>query len=212
MDHIQGTHRGQIALFPQAFDDYTSQENPVRFIDAYVTSLDLYQLGFRRAVLQETGRLPYHQGDPLKLYLYGCLNRVHSSRQLERESQRNVEVTWLLRRLAPDFNAIADFRRDSRQALRSVSREFALFCRQLELFSGDLVAIDSSKFKAVNRWDRNFTRKQLKLVIQKLDEYIDRYLDGMDQADEKEPEEKKLSAEELQEKIEEMKRRRTEAE
>jgi len=119
---------------------------------------------------------------------------------------------WLLRRLAPDFKTIADFRRDNRKAIRNVSREFTLFCRQLNLFSRDLVAIDGSKFKAVNRRDRNFTRKQLKRIIQKLDEDIDRYLDEMDQADAEEPEEKKLTAEELQEKIEEMKRRRAEVE
>lgn len=212
MDHIQGTNRDQFTLFPEALDDYISRENSVRFIDAFVDSLDLKQLGFRHAVLQETGRPPYHPGDLLKLYLYGYLNRVRASRRLEREAQRNVEVMWLLRRLAPDFKTIADFRRDNRQAIRSVSREFTLFCRRLDLFSGDLVAIDGSKFKAVNRRDRNFTKKQLKRTIQKLDEDIDRYLDEMDEADEEELEEKKLTAEELQEKIEEMKRLRDEAE
>jgi transposase len=140
MHHIDGLSRNQLTLFPEALDDYISQENPVRFIDAYVDSLDLQQLGFRHAVLQETGRPPYYPGDLLKLYLYGYLNRVRSSRQLEREAQRNVEVMWLLRRLAPDFKTIADFRRDNRQAIRNVSREFTLFCRQLDLFSGDLVA------------------------------------------------------------------------
>lgn len=212
MDHLQGNDRDQLTLFPEALDDYISQENPVRFINAYVDSLDLKQLGFRHAVLQETGRPPYHPGDLLKLYLYGYLNRVRASRQLEREAHRNVEVMWLLRRLAPDFKTIADFRKDNRKAIRNVSREFTLFCRQLDLFSADLVAIDGSKFKAVNRRDRNFTRKQLKRIIQKLDEDIDRYLDEMDEADAEEPEEKKLTAEELQEKIEEMKRRRAEAE
>lgn len=209
MDHLQGNDRDQLTLFPEALDDYISQENPVRFINASVDSLDLKQLSFRHAVLQETGRPPYHPGDLLKRYLYGYLNRVRASRQLEREAHRNVEVMWLLRRLAPDFKTIADFRRDNRKPIRDVSREFTLFCRQLDLFSADLVAIDGSKFKAVNRRDRNFTRKQL---IQKLDEDIDRYLDEMDQADAEEPEEKKLTAEELQEKIEEMKHRRAEAE
>lgn len=212
MDHIQGTDRDQLTLFPEALDEYISQENPVRFIDAYVRALHLGQLGFRHAVLQETGRPPYHPGDLLKLYLYGYLNRVRSSRQLEREAQRNVEVMWLMRRLTPDFKTIADFRRNNRQAIRNVSREFTLFCRQLDLFSADLVAVDGSKFKAVNRRDRNFTTKQLKRVIRKLDEDIDRYLEAMDQADAQEPEEKKLTADELQEKIEEMKRRRAEAE
>jgi len=211
MDYIQGTDRDQFTLFPEALDDYISQENPVRFIDAYVDSLDLDRLGFRHAILQETGRPPYHPGDLLKLYLYGYLNRVRSSRQLEREAQRNVEVMWLMRRLTPDFKTIADFRRDNRKAIRNVSREFTLFCRQLNLFSGDLVAIDGSKFKAVNRRDRNFTKKQLKRLIQKLDEDIDRYLDELDEADEEEPQEKKLTAEELQQKIDEMRRRRAEA-
>ncbi|MHC1579015.1 MAG: transposase [Dehalococcoidia bacterium] len=170
MDHIRGLSRNQLTLFPEALDDYISQENPVRFIDAYVDSLDLHQLGFRHATLHETGRPPYHPADLLKLYLYGYLNRVRSSRQLEREAHRNVEVMWLLRRLTPDFKTIADFRRDNRQAIRNVSREFTLFCRKLDLFSGDLVVIDGSKFKAVNRRDRNFTKKQLKHLIQKLDE------------------------------------------
>ena len=212
MDHIRGLSRNQLTLFPEALDDYISQENPVRFIDAHVDALDLHQLGFRHATLHETGHPPYHPADLLKLYLYGYLNRVRSSRQLEREAHRNVEVMWLLRRLTPDFKTIADFRRDNRQAIRNVSREFTLFCRKLDLFSGDLVAIDGSKFKAVNRRDRNFTKKQLKHLIQKLDEDIDRYLDEMDQADADEPEEKELTAEELQEKIEQMKRRRAEAE
>ena len=212
MDHIKGTDRDQLTLFPEALDDYISQENPVRFINAFIDTLDLDQLGFTHAVLQETGRPPYYPGDLLKLYLYGYLNRIRSSRQLERESHRNLEVMWLIKRLTPDFKTIADFRRDNRKAIRKVNREFTLFCRQLDLFSGDLVAIDGSKFKAVNRRDRNFTRKKLKRTIQKLDEDIDRYLDEMDEADAEEPQEKKLTAEELREKIEEMKRRRAEAE
>ncbi|MEW6567013.1 MAG: transposase [Chloroflexota bacterium] len=119
MDHIQGTDRDQLTLFPEALDECVSQENPVRFIDAYVASFDLKELGFRHAILQETGRPPYHPGDLLKLYLYGYLNRVRSSRQLEREAQRNVEAMWLLRWLPPDFKTIADFRRDNRQAIRT---------------------------------------------------------------------------------------------
>jgi transposase len=212
MDHIQGASRDQLTLFPEALDDFIAQENPVRFIDAYIDSLDLQGLSFRHALLQETGRPPYHPGDLLKLYLYGYLNRIRSSRMLERESHRNLEVMWLIKRLTPDFKTIADFRRDNRQPIRLVCREFTLFCRQLDLFSGDLVAIDGSKFKAVNRRGRNFTRKQLKRTIQKLDEDIERYLQELDEADEEEPEEKKLTIEELQEKIDEMKRRRAEVE
>jgi transposase len=212
MDHIKGTDRDQLTLFPEALDDYISQENPVRFINAFIDTLDLDQLGFTHAVLQETGRPPYYPGDLLKLYLYGYLNRIRSSRQLEKESHRNVEVMWLIKRLTPDFKTIADFRRDNRKAIRKVSREFTLFCRQLDLLCGDLIAIDGSKFKAVNRRDRNFTKKQLKRTIKKLDEDIDRYLDEMDEADAEEPHEKKLTADELREKIEEMKRRRDAAE
>ncbi len=212
MKHIEGLNRDQRTLFPEALDDYISQENPVRFIDAFIDNLDLDTMGFIHAILQETGRPPYHPGDLLKLYVYGYLNRIRSSRQLERESRRNVEVMWLVKRLTPDFKTIADFRRNNREPVRQVCREITLFCRKLDLFSGDLVAIDGSKFKAVNRRSKNFTKKQLKRTIKKLDEDIDRYLDEMDEADEEEPEEKKLTAEELQQKIEEMKRLRDEAE
>jgi transposase len=209
MKHIEGLNRDQI--HPDALDDYISQENPVRFIDAFLDSLDLKQLGFIHAVLQETGRPPYHPGDLLKLYLYGYLNRIRSSRQLEKESHRNVEVMWLIKRLTPDFKTIADFRRSNREPIRLVCREFTLFCKKLELFSGDLVAIDGSKFKAVNSRAKNFKKEKLKKAIEKLDEDIDRYLDEMDEADEEEPQEKKLTAEELQRKIDEMKRMREEA-
>jgi transposase len=212
MNHIKGNDRDQLTLFPDALDDYISQDSPVRFIDAFVDSLDLYRLAFRHATLQETGRPPYHPADLLKLYLYGYLNHIRSSRQLEREAHRNVEVMWLVKRLTPDFKTIADFRRNNREPIRRVCREFSLFCRKLDLFGGNLVAIDGSKFKAVNRRDRNFTKKQLERTIRKLDEDIDRYLDEMDEADAEEPEEKKLTAEELQEKIKEMKRMREEAE
>jgi transposase len=212
MDHIQGASRDQLTLFPEALDDFIAQENPVRFIDAYIDSLDFQNLSFRHAILQETGRPPYHPADLLKLYLYGYLNRIRLSRMLERESHRNLEVTWLIKRLTPDFKTIADFRRDNRQPIRQVCREFTLFCHQLDLFSGDLVAIDGSKFKAVNRRERNITRKQLKRTVEKLDEDIERYLRELDEADEEEPEEEKLTAEELQRKIEEMKRRRVETE
>lgn len=212
MDHIQGTDRDQLTLFPDALDDYIAQENPTRFIDAFINNLDLKQMGFTHAVLQETGRPPYHPGDLLKLYVYGYLNRIRSSRQLERESHRNVEVMWLIKRLIPDFKTVADFRRKNREPIRQVCREFTLFCKKLDLFGGDLVAIDGSKFKAVNSRRKNVTKKQLKRTIQKLDEDIDRYLDEMDVADENEPEQKKLTVEELQQKIDEMKRQRAEAE
>ena len=212
MKHIEGLNRDQITLLPDALDDYITQENPVRFIDAFINNLDLMQMGFTHAILQETGRPPYHPGDLLKLYVYGYLNRIRSSRQLERESHRNVEVMWLIKRLTPDFKTVADFRRNNREPIRQVCREFTLFCRKLDLFGGDLVAIDGSKFKAVNSRRKNVTKKQLKRTIQKLDEDIDCYLDEMDEADEEEPEEKKLTADELQQKIDEMRHQRAEAE
>ena len=211
MHHIHGLDRNQLTLFPNALDDYISQENPIRFIDAFLDSLDLEHLGFTHAILQETGRPPYHPGDLLKLYLYGYLNRIRSSRQLERESHRNVEVMWLIKRLTPDFKTIADFRRNNREPIRLVCREFTLLCKKLELFSGGLVAIDGSKFKAVNRRSKSFTKKKLRQAIQKLDEDIDRYLDEMDETDEVEPQEKGFTTEELQQKIEKMKRMREEA-
>jgi transposase len=211
MHHIDGLDRNQLTLFPEALDDYISRDNPVRFIDAFIDTLKLEQMSFTHAVLRETGRPPYHPGDLLKLYIYGYLNRIRSSRRLERESHRNVEVMWLIKRLMPDFKTIADFRRNNRVPIRQACREFSLFCKNLELFSGDLVAIDGSKFKAVNSRRKNLTKKQLKRTIQKLDEDIDRYLDEMDEADEEEPEGKKLTAEELQQKIDEMKRLRDEA-
>jgi transposase len=211
MKHIEGLNRDQMTLFPDALDNYISQENPVRFIDAFLDSLDLEQMGFTHAILHETGRPPYHPGDLLKLYVYGYLNRIRSSRQLERESHRNVEVIWLIKRLTPDFKTIADFRRNNREPIRLVCREFTLFCKKLELFSGDLVAIDGSKFKAVNSRAKSVNKKKLRQAIQKLDDDIDRYLDEMDEADEEEPQEKKLTAEKLQQKIDEMKRMREEA-
>src|SRR3989304_2569327 len=135
MHHVQGQERDQLTLFPEALEDYIAKENPVRFVDAYVDGLDLKGLGFRHALLEETGRPPYHPADLLKLYVYGYLNRIRSSRQLEKEAGRNPELMWLLKRLRPGFKTIADFRRDSRQAIRQVSREVTLFCRQLDLFS-----------------------------------------------------------------------------
>jgi transposase len=211
MKHIEGHNRDQMTLFPAALDDYITREDPVRLIDAFLDSLDLEQTRFMHAILQETGRPPYHHGDLLKLYLFGYLNRIRSSRQLTRETQRNVEVMWLVKRLTPDLKTIADFRRNNREPIRQICRQFTLFCKKLELFSGDLVAIDSSKFKAVNSRSKNVDKKQLEQAIRKLDEDIDRYLDEMDEADDEEREEKKLSAEELQRKIDEMKRLRDEA-
>ncbi len=208
MQHIEGLNRGQLTLLPEALDDYIARDNPVRFLDAFVGTLDLAGLGFSHAVLKETGRPPYHPGDLLKLYVYGYLNRLRSSRLLEREAGRNLELMWLLKRLTPDFKTIADFRRDNRQAIRQVCRQFTLFCRQLDLFGGELIAIDGSKFKAHNAKGRTFSQKKLKRQLKDLEKKIDDYLEELDQADEEEKDApEKPNADQLRQKIEAMKRR-----
>lgn len=208
MGFIEGIDRHQMVMFPELLDDYIADDNPVRFIDAFVDSLDLGALGFERAVPRETGRPPYHPGDLLKLYVYGYLNRIRSSRKLEKEANRNVEVMWLLGKLVPDFKTIADFRRDNAEPIRAVCREFTLLCRSLELFGGELVAIDGSKFKAVNSRERNFTEGKLKAVTKRVEAKIERYLEEMDENDAQETDSQKLSREELQERIEWLKRRK----
>ncbi|MEP6821632.1 MAG: transposase, partial [Chthoniobacterales bacterium] len=145
MNYITGNDRGEVLLLPEALEDYLAPENPVRFLDAFVARLDLARAGFRHALVPATGRSPYDPGDLLRLYLYGYLNRVRSSRALEREAARNLEVIWLLRKLRPDFKAIADFRRDNAAGIKAAGREFTLLCRRLQLFGGELVAIDSTK-------------------------------------------------------------------
>ncbi len=207
MDYIEGSNRNQRVLFPESLDEFIAGDNPVRVIDAFVESLDVEALGFRHAVLNETGRPPYHPAVLLKLYVYGYLNRIRSSRTLEREAGRNVEVMWLTGKLAPDFKTIANFRRHNRKAIQEVCRAFTAFCRDLDLFSRDLVAIDGSKFKAVNSRERNFTDRKLKRALKEIDKKIEAYLDEMDANDAQEPEERKLSAEELKEKIRLLKER-----
>lgn len=183
MPHLHGTAREAVIEFPPTLDEYITPDNPVRFLDAFVDQLDLVALGFERAVANPLGRPAYAPGDLLKLYLYGYLNRIRSSRLLEREAQRNVEVMWLLKKLTPDFKTIADFRKDNHARFKSVFREFTLLCRQLELFGGELVAIDGSKFKAVNNQDRNFTKPKLQRLLKETEEQINRYLQQLEQGD-----------------------------
>ena len=154
---IEGEERSQETLLPQCLDDFIVEDNPVRVVDAFVEELDLRRLGFRGTEPAETGRPSYHPATLLKIYIYGYLNRIQSSRRLEHECQRNVELMWLTGRLAPDFKTIADFRRDNGVGIRNVCRRFVVLCRDLKLFTHSAVAIDSSKFKAVNSRDRNFT-------------------------------------------------------
>ena len=180
---IEGEPRSQSVLFPERLDDWIAEDNPVRAVDAFVEELDLGALGFERAEPADTGRPAYHPADLLKIYIYGYLNRIPSSRRLEREAQRNVELMWLTGRLAPDFKTIADFRRDNGEGIRKVCREFVELSRQLGLFGDAVVAIDGSKFKAVNNRDKNFTPHKLKARLQQLDESIARYLNDLDRAD-----------------------------
>jgi len=181
--YVEGEARSQATLFPDTLEDYIAQDNPVRVVDAFVDELELLKLGFGGMEPEATGRPAYHPATLLKIYVYGYLNRIHSSRRLERECQRNVELIWLTARLAPDFKTIADFRKDNGQAIRRVCREFVVLCRNLNLFSDALVAIDGSKFKAVNNRDKNFTDRKLKARMQQLEESIARYLAELDRAD-----------------------------
>src|SRR5438132_10830732 len=203
MDYIRGVTRNQVVLFPESVEDYITADNPVRFIDAFVSGLDLAALGFQRAQPAETGRPAYDPGDLLRLYLYGYLNRVRSSRMLERETKVNLEVMWLLGKLSPDFKTVADFRRDNLAAIKGVCREFTLLCRKLKLFGGELVAIDGSKFKAVNNRRRNFNAARLTKAIKAIEEKVDGYLHELDQADaaDPDPDSPPPSATELGEKI-----------
>jgi transposase len=171
MAHLVGYDRCQTLLLPESLDDYVGPENPVRFIEAFVDGLDLAAAGFGRVRPKETGRPGYAPGDLLKLYIYGYLNRIRSSRRLEAEAHRNVEVIWLLRHLKPDFKTIADFRRDNRNAFRPVFRQFVLLCRQLDLFGRELLAVDGTRIKAVTRASLT---EFIKLADAKLDDYLQR--------------------------------------
>jgi transposase len=207
MSYIEGESREQRVLFPEVLDDYISEDNLVRFIDAFVDGLEMEELGFDRTAPKETGRPPYDPRDLLKLYIYGYLNRVRTGRTLERECQRNVELMWLMRKLRPDFKTITDFRKDNRKAFRGVFRQFVLLCKGLGLVGGELVAVDGSKFKAVNSGQRNFSQKKLEERLKKIDEKVERYLDEMDRGDE-EGKDTEISAAELKQKIEKLKERK----
>jgi transposase len=183
MTHISGLERSQLLLLPEAVDDYVGTDNPVRFIDAFVDGLDLSAAGFDRVEAKMTGRPGYAPGDLLKLYIYGYLNRVRSSRRLEAECHRNIEVIWLLRTLKPDFKTIADFRSGNRTAFRAVFRQFTLLCRKLDLFGRELLAVDGTRIKAVNNKDRNFTKNSLEKFIKAADARLEDYLARLDEGD-----------------------------
>lgn len=183
MGHIAGDDRNQMLLLPEAVEDYVGPENPVRFIDAFVDGLDLASLGFARVAPKAMGRPGYSPADLLKLYIYGYLNRVRSSRRLEVECNRNIEVIWLLRRLRPDFKTIADFRRENAPSFRQVFRAFVVLCRDLDLFGRELLAVDGTRIKAVNNKDRNFTRSSLETFIRSADAKLTDYFRRLDEGD-----------------------------
>jgi transposase len=210
MAYIEGVARNQGILFPEVLEDYITEDNSVRFIDAFVDSLDLVGLGFKYAEPEPTGRPPYNPGDLLKLYVYGYLNRLRSSRGLERETYRNVELMWLIRKLKPDFKTIADFRKDNKVAIRGICGEFIFLCKHLDLFGGELIAIDGSKFRAVNSKKRNFNEEKLKRKIREIEEKVEGYLEELDENDKEERGVDCPDREGLKKKIEEIKRRKEE--
>ena len=184
---IEGVDRNQSTLFPERLEDFIAEDNPVRVVDVFVDQLDLRELGFWGIDPSATCRPAYHPSQLLKLYIYGYLNRIPSSRRLERETQRNIELMWLIERLSPDFKTVADFRKDNGPAIRRVCREFVVLCRRLDLFSQAIVAIDGSKFKAVNNRDKNFTPAKMKRRMEQIEKSIDRYLGQLDSADREAP-------------------------
>ena len=187
MSFITGMDRSQTLLLPECLEDYVGVQHPVRFLEAFVEGLDLAACGFARTTAADTGRPPFAPGDLLKLYLWGYLNKVRSSRRLQLECGRNLELLWLLRKLQPDFKTIADFRRDNAAAFKAVFRQFNLLCRELGLFGGELVAIDGTKLKAVNNVARNLTAEQLRAALERIDARLAEFLAAMDASDQAEP-------------------------
>ena len=203
---VEGVDRGQTTLFPECLEDWIGEDNPVRVVDVFVEELDLAELGFGGVDPEATGRPSYHPSILLKLYIYGYLNRVQSSRRLEYEAERNVEVMWLLGRLVPDHKTIADFRKDNGAAIRKVCAHFIALCRAMGLLTQASVAIDGSKFKAVNNRDKNFTRAKMERRMAQIEESVARYLEQLDTADRQEPSEAfTTKTNRLKEKIETLK-------
>jgi transposase len=198
---IEGEDRSQVTLLPECLDDYIAEDNPVRVVEAFVEELDLRGLGFDGVEPCDTGRPSYHPSVLLKIYIYGYLNRIQSSRRLERECQRNVELMWLTGRLAPDFKTIADFRKNSGRGIRNACRQFVMICRELKLLAHASVAVDGSKFKAVNNRDRNFTPHKLEQRMRQIEESIERYLSALETADRTQPVDLELKTARLQDKL-----------
>mgnify|MGYP000884839587 CR=1 FL=1 len=208
MAYIKGEDRNQIIMFPESIDEYISEENPVRLIEAYVEGLDLESFGFTGTNPTAVGHPSYDPKDEIKLYLYGYLNRIRSSRRLEDEAARNIEVMWLLKKLKPDFKTIADFRKDNKKALKAVFRDFNKLCDEWDLFGKELVAIDGSKFRACNSKKNNYNAKKLDRHLKYIDEKIDKYMKELDEKDIEESSDRKPDLKEIKERIEELKNRK----
>jgi transposase len=208
MAYKSGIHRGQVVIFPETVDDYIKEDNAVLFIDEYVETLDTSEIKFKYSKTSNTGRPPYNPKDLLKLYLYGYINSIRSSRKLERESHRNLEVIWLLKKLTPDHKTIANFRKDNKEEIPKVFKEFVMLCKKLSLFGGELVSIDGSKFKAVNAKRKNVVKEKAEASIKEIEKQIEQYLKEIDENDKNEQDEKQISKEEIKAKIEEIRNRK----
>lgn len=209
MRYLEGTDRNQIILFPDRVDDYISEDNPVRVLDEFVAVLDIKELGFTKAIPSDTGRLAYNPKDLLKLYLYGYLNRIRSSRKLETEAGRNLELMWLLGKLKPDFKTISDFRRDNKNAIKKVFQHFTLLCKQWNLFGEELIAVDGSKFRASNSKRRNFNEKKLNRHLKYIDDKIEEYMKALENNDAKEKNTVTKTAEQIKDRIAELEKRKS---
>ncbi|WHH60670.1 transposase [Petroclostridium sp. X23] len=208
MRYIEGIARKRKIAYPEYIDDYITDDNQVRVIDAFVDTLDLVQLSFKNATPSHTGRLGFNPKDLLKLYIYGYMNRITSSRRLESEATRNVELMWLIRKLRPDFKTIADFRKDNKDAIQKVFKQFVALCKQWDLFGMEVVAVDRSKFRASNSKRNNFNQKNLARKIKYLEEKIQEYMTQLDENDICEESIRKLDAQEIKDRIKELKARK----
>jgi transposase len=208
MAYVKGENRQQINMFPEIIDDYVGEDNPVRVIEAFVISLNMSELGFERAKEPILGRPAYDPRDLLKLYLYGYLNRIRSSRKLESEASRNLEVIWLLSGLKPDFKTIADFRKDNKEAVKKVFKQFSLLCKEWGLYGQTLVAVDGSKFRASNSKKKNFNEKKLNRHLKYIDTKIEQYLNELEEGDQSEANTHKPNAAEIKQHIQELKERK----
>ena len=208
MAYIQGEDRQQITLFPEAIDDYISEENLVRVIEAYVNTLNIAELGFLKAEPKETGRPAYNPKDLLKLYIYGYMNRIRSSRRLETEAGRNLELLWLLHKLKPDFKTVADFRKDNKEAIKNVFKNFSRLCKEWELYGKQVVAVDGSKFRGSNSKRNNYNEKKIQRQLKYIDEKVNTYLEELDNNDNSEANIHIPSSEKIKQRINELNQRK----